>query len=103
MLRYAANNNAGKVELLRCASHLGKSIPLISELLNLFDECGFVKINKKTPEYYVIEFVNIENLAKILHNPKYAEILNMAEECELFQKSILEDDLSEIDNLCNIS
>ena len=103
MLRYAAHNNAGKVDLRRCASHLGKSIPLIAELLDLFEECGFIKIKEKTPSFFVIEFIGVENLAKILHNPKYAEILNMAEECELFQKSILEDDISEIDNLCNIS
>ena len=103
MLRYAAHNNAGKVDLRRCASHLGKSIPLIAELMDLFEECGFIKIKEKTPSFFVIEFIGVENLAKILHNPKYAEILNMAEECELFQKSILEDDISEIDNLCNIS
>ncbi len=103
MLRYAAHNNAGKVDLRRCASHLGKSIPLITELLDLFDECGFIKINEKTPSFFVIEFIGVENFAKILHNPKYAEILDMAEECELFQKSIMEDDISEIDNLCNIS
>lgn len=102
MLRYAANNNAGKVELRRCASHLGKSIPLISALLDLFEECGFVKIKDKNPAFYIIEFISIDELAKILHNPKYAEILNMVEECELFQKSLMEDDLTEIDNLCNI-
>ena len=102
MLRYAANNNAGKVELRRCASHLGKSIALISTLLDLFEECGFVKIKEKNPSFYIIEFISVDELAKILHNPKYAEILNMIEECELFQKSLMEDDLTEIDNLCNI-
>lgn len=103
MLRYAANNNAGKVELRRCASHLGKSTVLISALLELFADCGFVKIKDKNPASYTIEFLGIEELARILHNPQYGEILNMVEECELFQKSLLEDDLHEIDNLCNIS
>lgn len=103
MLRYAANNNSGKVELRRCASHLGKSTALISAILDLFEKSGFITIKDKNPAYYTIEFIGIEELAKILHNPQYGEILNMIEECELFQKSLLEDELHEIDNLCNIS
>ncbi len=50
----------------------------------------------------MIDFKNVDDLSKILHNKAYEEILNMAEECELFQKSLLEDDVNEIDNLCNI-
>ena len=102
MLKFACNNNSGKVELRRCASHLGKSIPLVEKIFDLFEESEFIAVKEKTPSYYIVEFRGIDDIAKILHNPKYEEILNMAEECELFQKSLLEDDLSEIENLCNI-
>ena len=102
MLKFASNNNGGHVELRRCASYLGKSIQLIETLLELFEECGFIKIQQKNHSEYLINFNGVDDLAKVLHNPKYEEILNMAEECELFQKSLLEDDINEIDTLCNI-
>lgn len=102
MLKFAGNNNAGHVSLLRCASYLGKSIKLIECLFELFEDCGFIKIKEKSHCEYVVDFLGADELSKVLHNPKYADVLNMAEECELFQKSLLEDDINEIDNLCNI-
>lgn len=100
MLKYAGNNNDGHVELRRCASYLGKSIILIEKLLHLFEECEFLQIKEKNISEYVIDFKGVDDFSKVLHNPKYEEILNMAEECELFQKSLLEDDISEIDSQC---
>lgn len=102
MLKFAHNNNNGKVELLRCASHLGKSISLVERVLELFEECEFLNIKEKTPSFYIVDFKGIDDISKVLHNPKYEEILNMAEECELFQKSLLEDDLEELDEICNV-
>lgn len=102
MLKFAHNNNNGKVELLRCASHLGKSISLVERVLELFEECEFLSIKEKTPAFYIVDFKGIDDISKVLHNPKYEEILNIAEECELFQKSLLEDDLEELDEICNI-
>lgn len=101
MLKFAGNNNAGHVSLFRCASYLGKSVTLIENLFQLFEECGFIKIKEKNNTEFVIDFLGIDELSKVLHNPNYTEILNMAEECELFQKSLLEDDLNEIADLCN--
>ena len=92
MLKFAANNNGGKVELLRCASHLGKSIKLIELMFNLFEEAGFIEILEKTSDYYTIKFNGISNLEGVLHNSKFALVMDMAEECTLFQKSLLEDD-----------
>ena len=92
MLKFAANNNGGKVELLRCASHLGKSIKLIELMFNLFEEAGFIEILEKNSDYYTIKFNGISNLDGVLHNSKFALVMDMAEECTLFQKSLLEDD-----------
>lgn len=100
MLKFACNNNGGKVELRRCASHLGKSITLVQSILELFEETGFISIKEKAATHYTVNFHGIDDLAKVLHSPKYEEILNMAEECELFQKSLLEDDIQEVENIC---
>ena len=102
MLKFAHNNNGGKVELRRCASHLGKSIKLVETVMELFEELNFIQITDKTPAYYIVKFKGIDDIAKVLHSPKYEHILNMAEECELFQKGLLEDDIAEIEHLCLI-
>ena len=50
MLKFAQNNNGGKVELRRCASFLGKSYKVFELLFAIFEECGFIKIKEK---YYM--------------------------------------------------
>lgn len=102
MLRFACNNNGGKVELRRCASFLGKSVNLIKFFLDLLEECSVITISERCEHYFVINLSEHADMAVVLHNPKYAEVLNMAEECELFQKSLLEDDISDIDNLFSL-
>lgn len=98
MLKFAHNNNDGKVELQRCASFLGKSIPLFELMFDIFEEAGFIKILAKEKDFYKIEFIGVTELSKVLHSSKYALVLDMAEECEHFQKTLLEDDLKEIYN-----
>ena len=96
MLKFASNNNGGKVEFLRCASHLGKSFKVIELMLDLFEESGFVKIIEREKDYYVVDFLGVNGIEKVLHSSKYALIMDMAEECEQFQKSLLEDSLVEL-------
>lgn len=93
MLRFAAHNNNGKIELIRCASFLGKSIEIFQLLLDLYEEVGFIKITDKTDSYYCIDFLGIDDISKVLHNEKYSQIFDKIIECEAFQKSLLEDDL----------
>lgn len=96
MLKFASNNNGGKVEILRCASHLGKSVRLIELMFDLFEESGFIKILERSKNFYKINFIGTADIDKILHSSKYALILDMAEECEHFQKSLLEDEIEEL-------
>ena len=42
------------------------------------------------------EFKGVDDLSKVLHSTKYAEIFDMIVECEAFQRSLFEDDLSEV-------
>jgi single-stranded-DNA-specific exonuclease len=96
MLKYASNNLNGKIELVRCASALGKSVQVIEMLLDLYEEVGFIKISEKNSTFYIVEFIGIDDFAKILHSKKYSQIYELVMECEEFQKSLLEDDLEEI-------
>lgn len=96
MIKFAVHNNGGKIELIRCASFLGKSVKVFEQLLELFAQEGFIKILDKNNAYYVVEFLGIDNLAQILHNEKYGQIFDLILECEEFQKSLLEDDLIQV-------
>lgn len=96
MIKYAAHNNSGKIELVRCASFLGKSVKIFEMLLALYEEVGFIKIKEKNSSFYVIDFLGIDDISKILHSQKYSQIFDMILECEEFQKSLLEDDLAQI-------
>ena len=102
MLKFACNNNGGKIDLIRCAGFLGKSVKLITLFLDLADECDIINIEEKNNLYYTVKMISMDNISSILHNPKYMEILNLAEECELYQKSLLEDDITDIDSMCNM-
>ena len=96
MLKFAAHNNGGKVELVRCASFLGKSLKIFEMLLSLFEEVGFIKILEKNSAFYLIEFIGVDDISKVLHCEKYSQIFELIIECEQFQKSLLEDDLGQI-------
>ena len=96
MLKYACHNNGGKVELIRCASFLGKSVEVIEMILALYAEIGFINIIDKTPLSYTIEFVEMDDMNKIWNNPHYTSIYDKIMECEEFQKSLLENELKEV-------
>lgn len=94
MLKFACHNNNGKVELKRCASFLGKSYKVFELLFSIFDDIGLIKIKEQNKDYYVIDFAGDgSELPQVLHSPKYAILSDLIEECEEFQRTLLEDDL----------
>ena len=92
MLKFACHNNGGKVELRRCASFLGKSYKVFELLFSIFDDVGLIKIKEKNKDYYVVDFGEISDLPKVLHSAKYPILVEMLDECEDFQRSLLDDD-----------
>lgn len=94
MLRYACNNNLGKIEILRCASALGKSYEVIYSLLDLFEEVHFLKIIEKNSDFYKIELNEIKDLTPVTKSDKFKDIKILIKECENFQKNLLENDIS---------
>ncbi|MBR6098525.1 single-stranded-DNA-specific exonuclease RecJ [bacterium] len=102
MIKFACNNNGGKIDLIRCASFLGKSVNMIKLFLDLAEENGILNISEKNNEYYIVTNFSAENMPNMLKSPKYNDIAGIAEECEYYQKSLLEDDISDIDNMCNM-
>ena len=97
MLRFASNQNSGNVDILRCASALGKSAETVLTLLDLFEEVGFIKISERTKSFYKISLNDITDLSVVLHSEKYNEVRSLVQECESFQKKLLEDDLTTLE------
>ncbi len=97
MLRFAVNNNQGCVDFLRCASALGKSVELVLTLLDLFEEINFINVLEKNNHFYKIELNEIKDISLVLHNEKFLEVKKLSEECEIFQKQLLENDLIELE------
>lgn len=96
MLKFSAHNNDGKVELYRCASFLGKSYKVFEILFEIFEETGIIEIIEKTPDYYRIKLSQNNDISSVLHSKKYPQMLNLIEESEQYQKSLLEDDVTEM-------
>ncbi len=96
MLKFAIHNNNGKIEMVRCASFLGKSVEVVRLLAELFEAEGFIKIKEKNSSFLLANTPNFGDLNKILNNPKFVQIFDMSEECEMFQQNLLEDDLTQI-------
>ena len=95
MIKYAAHSQGGKLELVRCASFLGKSVDVIEKLLDLFNECQIIKIKNKNSDFYTLEYIG-NDLSTVLNNPNFTQIYNLSEECEMFQHSLTQDDLETI-------
>lgn len=96
MLRYACNNNDGKVDLLRCASALGKSYETILTLLDLFEEVGFIKISERNENFYKLQLNDVKDISPVLKNEKFQEVKALMEECHAFQKYLLEQDINDL-------
>lgn len=94
MLKFACNNNSGKVEFRRIASYWGKSYAVFELLFNIFEEIGLIKITEKAKDFYRVEIISSVDTFAVLHNIKYTALIDMIDECEQFQKSLLEDDIN---------
>ncbi len=98
MIKYASHSNDGKFELTRCASFLGKSIQIIKDLLELFEQQNCIKILEKNDKYYIISFNEIQSAEDIIQTPEYMLIYEKCQECDDFRQNLLEDDLEQILN-----
>ena len=97
MMKFAAHNNGGKVEFRRFASFLGKSYAVLELLFDIFEEISLIKILERSKDYYIIDYLGNSELSAVLHSAKYAQLLDLIDECESFQKSLLEDDLNTLE------
>lgn len=96
MLKFAHNNNSGKVEFKRCSSFLGKPVKVFELLFDMFENIGLIKIIERNRDFYRIEFIGNIELSNVLHEAQYTEMIDLIDESEAFQKNLMEDDLTNL-------
>ena len=96
MIKFAAHNNDGKIELVRFGSFLGKSDEVILSLLKLLEDKGHIKVTEMTESYCKINLLGTENISAVLNTEEYEQIFELSQECDMFRQSLLEDDLEQI-------
>lgn len=77
MIKYCCNNLNGNFSLVRAASALGITEEIVETLLEIFADCGMIKITSREDEKYTIEFIIGIELSKVLHSVKYAEFVEL--------------------------
>ncbi len=77
MIRYSCNNLEGKFSLIRAASALGVTEEVIETLLEIFQDCGMIKIKSRDNEFYIIDFIVGIEISKTLHCARYAEFVEL--------------------------
>lgn len=96
MIKYASHNNGGKIELIRCAGFLGKSVEIVKQLLDLFEKSKIIDLKEKNEDFYIAEYKNNDDLTPIINSEEYNEIFDTAQECDIFRQCLLQDDLEQV-------
>ena len=96
MIKFAQHNNNGKIEFIRCASFLGKSVEVVKNLLELFNKYGLLDITDRRDNFYIIKNFENTDISSLLHSQEYEDVYAMASDCDMFRKSLLEDDLEQV-------
>lgn len=93
MIRYSCNNLEGKFVLLRAASALGVTEEVVETLLEVFQDCGMIKIVEREDDFYKIDFLSGIELSKTLHTVKYAEFIELMNTINDYKNNFMKIDL----------
>ncbi len=77
MIKYCCNNLDGKFVFVRAAAALGITEEVVETLLQIFSDCGMIKITEREEDFYIIESFGVIELSKALHSVKYAEFIEL--------------------------
>ena len=77
MIRYACNNLDGNFVLKRGACALGITEEIVETLLEIFADCGMIKIESRNEDSYRVSLVETIELSKALQTSKYAEFIEL--------------------------
>jgi len=93
MIKYAANNLDGKIELERASARLGITNDAVESMLSLFEECNCIKITDSNEDFYQIQFLNVTEVSKLMQNPRFAEFAEIMNTIKDYKNSFMQKEL----------
>ncbi len=93
MIRYACNNLEGNFVLVRAAAALGITEEAVETLLDLYNDCGMVKILARDENACKIDFIEGVELSKLLNSPKFAEFSELMDKINEYKNSFMTSEL----------
>ena len=93
MVRYSCNNLGGQFALERAAAALGVSEEIVEVLLDIFEECGMLKVLARENDTYNIAFLQGIELSKAMHTSKYSEFIELMNTINNYKNQFMTIDL----------
>ena len=93
MIRYACNNLGGHFIIARAAAALGITEEITEMLLDIFTECGMIKIISQDNESCSIAFLEGIELSKTLKTLKYKEFSELINKVNEYKNNFMKIDL----------
>ena len=93
MIRYANNNLEGQFILSRAAAKLGITEEAIEIMLEIFQDCGMIKILTREENAYNISVLKSTELSKVFETPRYAEFSEIMSNINDYKNSFMIKDL----------
>lgn len=90
MIKYAANSKDGKFNLQTGACFLGITPSMVEVLLEMFEDCGGIKIVERTEDFFIIEFIKNVDVEDVKQSEGYSIFNSMLSDVFEQRKEFLE-------------
>lgn len=90
MIKYAANSKDGKFNLQTSACFLGITPSMVEVLLEMFEDCGGIKIVERTEDFFIIEFIKNVDVEDVKRSEGYSIFNSMLSDVFEQRKEFLE-------------
>ena len=93
MIRYSCNNLNGQFILVRAASALGITEEIVELLLEMFEECGMIKIISREENSYNITLLKSIELSELKNSQKYKDFVELITEINEYKNNFMKIEL----------
>ena len=93
MIRYSCNNLGGQFVLIRAASALGITEEAVETLLDIFQECGMIKILLRENNAYNIALIESVELSSVIKTQKYGEFIELINIIDEYKNNFMKIDI----------
>jgi len=96
MIKYVCNSKDGKFDLESSACFLGITNNMVEVLLELFEDCGGIKIDERAENYFKISYIKPLSFETLKAGENYEVFNSLLAESLNYRQSCLECDIKEL-------